>query len=158
VPTECTINLYHDKEIHRLEQYQLESLNPDAFDLRKKFIGRSSSRIIPKIVNQADLAEINKDADAPALYIDNDTRFINDVFSYIQQINKALREPAFRGESANTFEIFQEFIAPLNSSLSTIFGDDTALSLKIVEFEDVSPSKPAKLIFKKGTLKSIMIY
>ncbi|PAC32175.1 AAA family ATPase [Flectobacillus sp. BAB-3569] len=152
-PTECTINLYHNKEIHRLEQYQLESLNPDAFDLRKKFIGRSSSRIIPKIINQADLAEINKDADAPALYIDNDTRFINDVFSYIQQINKALREPAFRGESANTFEIFQEFIAPLNSSLSTIFGDDTALSLKIVEFEDVSPSKPAKLIFQKGNSK-----
>ncbi|NBB30720.1 ATP/GTP-binding protein [Cellulophaga sp. BC115SP] len=153
VPTECTINLYHNKEIHRLEQYQLESLNPDAFDLRKKFIGRSSSRIIPKIINQADLAEINKDADAPALYIDNDTRFINDVFSYIQQINKALREPAFRGESANTLEIFQEFIAPLNSSLSTIFGDDTAISLKIVEFEDASPSKPAKLIFQKGNSK-----
>lgn len=153
VTTACTISLYHKEEIHKLEQHQLESINPDAFDLRKKFIGRSSSRIIPKIINQADLAEINKDADAPALYIDNDTRFINDVFSYIQQINKALREPAFRGESANTFEIFQEFIAPLNSSLSTIFGDDTALSLKIVEFEDVSPSKPAKLIFQKGNSK-----
>jgi hypothetical protein len=35
VTTECTIKIYHDKEIHRLEQYQLESLNPDAFDLRK---------------------------------------------------------------------------------------------------------------------------
>lgn len=153
VTTACTISLYHKEEIHKLEQHQLESINPDAFDLRKKFIGRSSSRIIPKIINQADLAEINMDADAPALYIDNDTRFINDVFSYIQQINKALREPAFRGESANTFEIFQEFIAPLNSSLSTIFGDDTAISLKIVEFEDTSPSKPAKLIFQKGNSK-----
>jgi len=153
VTTDCTISLYHKEEIHKLEQHQLESVNPDAFDLRKKFIGRSSSRIIPKIINQADLAEITMDADAPALYIDNDTRFINDVFSYIQQINKALREPAFRGESANTFEIFQEFIAPLNSSLSTIFGDDTAISLKIVEFEDTSPSKPAKLIFQKGNSK-----
>jgi hypothetical protein len=153
VTTACTISLYHKEEIHKLEQHQLESVNPDAFDLRKKFIGRSSSRIIPKIINQADLAEITMDADAPALYIDNDTRFINDVFSYIQQINKALREPAFRGESANTFEIFQEFIAPLNSSLSTIFGDDTAISLKIVEFEDTSPSKPAKLIFQKGNSK-----
>jgi DNA repair exonuclease SbcCD ATPase subunit len=128
---EVSIDLFNGEKIHKLEQHQHVSNNPDSLVLRKKFIGRSSTRIVPKITNQANLTVIDTDGDGPAIYTENDTRFINDVFSYIQQINKALREPAFKGESANTYKIFQEYIEPLNSSLKNIFGNDDTIGLKI---------------------------
>lgn len=153
IPVETTIDLFNGQQIHKFESHETASNNPESFELRKKFIGRSSTRIVPKITNQANLNNIDIDGDAPIMYIDSDTRFINDVFSYIQQINKALREPAFKGESADTYKIFQNFIEPLNLSLRNIFGVDDAITLKIVEFEDATPTESAKLIFQKGNSK-----
>lgn len=153
IPVETTIDLFNGQQIHKFESHETASTKPESFELRKKFIGRSSTRIVPKILNQANINNIDIDGDAPVLYIDSDTRFNNDVFSYIQQINKALREPAFRGESADTFKIFQKFIEPLNESLENIFGVDDAITLKIVEFEDATPTESAKLIFQKGSSK-----
>ena len=152
-PVEATIDLSNGQQIHKFESHETASSKPESFELRKKFIGRSSIRIVPKITNQANLNNIDIDGDAPIMYIDSDTRFINDVFSYIQQINKALREPAFKGESADTYRIFQNFIEPLNLSLRNIFGVDYAITLKIVEFEDATPTESAKLIFQKGNSK-----
>lgn len=118
-----------------------------------KFIGRSSIRIVPRISNQYNPAQIIEDTDSPNSYIENDARFTNDVYSYIQQINNALREPVFSGRSADTFQIFQEFIAPLNDSLMNILGEEGRTTIQIAEFEDAGPQKNAKLIFKKGTSK-----
>ncbi|AEI50828.1 AAA family ATPase [Runella slithyformis] len=118
-----------------------------------RFIGRSSNRIVPHITNQYNPEEIVKDTDAPKSYIENDTRFTNDVYSYIQQINNALREPVFSGRSADTYQIFQDFIAPLNTSLLTILGEEGRTTIQIAEFEDAGPQKNAKLIFKKGESK-----
>lgn len=123
------------------------------YDLIQHFIGRSSIRIVPRISNIANLSFIASDHDSPATYIENDTRFINDVFQYIQQINNALREPVFSGKQADTLKIFRDFIEPLNSSLLNIFGGDETTAIQIAEFQDATPNSTAKLIFKKGESK-----
>ncbi|MDI9365784.1 MAG: AAA family ATPase [Flavobacterium sp.] len=121
--------------------------------LAKKFIGRSSIRIVPRISNDSNGADISSDNDSPSTYIENDTRFINDVFQYIQQINNALREPVFSGRQADTLQIFRDFIEPLNHSLLKIFGGDETTTIQIAEFEDATPNRTAKLIFRKGDSK-----
>jgi AAA15 family ATPase/GTPase len=119
-------------------------------ELTKRFIGRSSIRIVPRISNTADIRQVSTDSDSPASYIENDTRFINDVFLYIQSINNALREPVFSGKQADTLKIFRDFIEPLNNSLLKIFGGDETTTIQIAEFQDATPQTTAKLIFRKG--------
>ena len=97
------------------------------------------------------------DSDSPITYIENDTRFINDAFLYIQTINNALREPVFSGKQADTLKIFRDFIEPLNDSLRKIFGDNAHTTIQLTEFQDViipgTTSNTVKLIFKKGESK-----
>ncbi|PSL33631.1 AAA family ATPase [Chitinophaga ginsengisoli] len=121
--------------------------------LKRKFVGRSSIRIVPRITNRGSAEEVSNNKDAPASFIDVDERFYNDVALYIQQIDNALREPVFSGRSADTLQIFQDFIYPLNSSLLNIFGGDEATTIQIAEFQNATPQESAKLIFKKGTSK-----
>ncbi len=122
-------------------------------ELVKKFFGRSSIRIVPRISNNANLISVPTDEDSPVTYIENDTRFINDVFLYIQEINNALREPVFSGKQADTLKIFRECIEPLNNSLRKILGKDETTTIQIAEFQDATPGNTAKLIFKKGKSK-----
>lgn len=122
-------------------------------ELAKRFLGRSSIRIVPRIGNNANPSSVASDHDSPATYIEHDTRFVNDVFLYIQQINNALREPVFSGKQADTLKIFKDFIEPLNNSLVKIFGGDETTTIQIAEFQDPTPNNPAKLIFKKGQSK-----
>lgn len=122
-------------------------------ELVQRFLGRRSIRIVPRISNNANTASVSSDNDSPMTYIENDTRFINDVFLFIQQINTALREPVFSGKQADTLKIFRDFIEPLNNSLLKIFGGDETTTIQIAEFEDASPNSTAKLIFKKGESK-----
>jgi hypothetical protein len=119
----------------------------------KQFVGRSSIRIVPRILNDANPTYVSIDIDSPETYIENDTRFINDVFLYIQQINNALREPVFSGKQADTLKIFRDFIEPLNKSLLNIFGGDQTTTIQIAEFQDATPNTRAKLIFRKGESK-----
>ena len=51
------------------------------------FLGRSSIRIVPRITNNPNLDKVSNDMDSPATYIENDTRFINDMFLFFQYIN-----------------------------------------------------------------------
>lgn len=118
-----------------------------------RFIGRSSIRIVPRITTNAHVAGIATDRDSPDSYIEHDTRFINDVFLYIQTINQALQEPIFKGQQADTLKIFSDFINPLNSSLLKIFGGTPKTTIQIVQFKDASPNSPPQLIFQKGQSK-----
>lgn len=121
--------------------------------LAKRFIGRSSIRIVSRIENKANPENVAEDRDSPKTFIENDTRFVNDVHLYIQSINRALREPVFSGRQADTLKIFQDFIEPFNTSLANIFGDNPNTTIRIAEFEDATPQTPAKLIFQKGSSK-----
>lgn len=140
-------------QIHLSNDIILKKDSANYIDNNYKFIGRSSIRIIPRISDKYYPDHIKNNLDSPFSFIDNDTRFTNDVYSYIQQINNALREPIFSGRSADTYQIFQEFIAPLNNSLVNILGEEGRTTIQIAEFEDAGPQKNAKLIFKKGESK-----
>ncbi len=119
-------------------------------ELIKIFLGRSSNRIVPRISNDAKLANVPTDLDSPATYIENDTRFINDMFLFFQLINQALKEPFFTGKQVDTLKIFNDYINPINQSLAKIFGDDVNTTIQIVSFQDPTPTSNAKLLFKKG--------
>ena len=93
---------------------------------------------------------LKKDKDAPKSLIDFDARFNFDATKYIRDVNKALREPTFRGEQADTVKIFQDFIEPLNNALKNIFGNEENTVIQISQFEDADFDSPPNLIFKKG--------
>jgi AAA ATPase domain len=123
------------------------------FEIAKKFFGRSSIRIVPRISNNSNVDAVITDDDSPATYIDNDSRFLNDISLYINQIDFALREPVFKGEQADTLKIFQDQIKPLNDSLANIFGGNEDTRIRIAEYRNATPSTNAQLIFKKGESK-----
>lgn len=126
--------------------------NEEKLSIGRHFIGRSSNRIVPKIPFVAvDLEAVENDFDSPVSSIDNDTRFVNDVMGYLQQINVALRKPLFAGNQSNNQQIFGDFIQPLNESLANIFGIQNDLTLSLIDIEDAIAPEPAKLIFQKGT-------
>ena len=113
------------------------------------FFGRSSIRIVPTLGNKGNPYAIEQDTDRPEKFIDNDIRFVNDVYAYIKQIDDAMREPVFSGRKADTLQIFHGFIDPLNQSLSRIFENDK-LAIQIIEYASSTPEVAAKLIFRKG--------
>lgn len=147
-PAEAIIQLAGQGAVHKQDWQVLAGK-----ELTEKFIGRSSIRIVPRIVSAVNPDAALTDADSPRTFIEQDERFLNDVFLYIQSINKALREPVFSGRQADTLQIFQQFIQPFNDSLAAIFGDNPQTAIRIAEFEDATPGKPAKLIFRKGNTK-----
>jgi len=118
-----------------------------------KFIGRTSIRIVPRISNHGNAETIKDNQDEPPTFIDQDTRFDNDLSMYMQQIDNALREPVFSGKSADTLKIFQDFISPLNTSLVNIFGGDSTTTIQIAEYQNATAHTSGKLIFRKGNSK-----
>lgn len=148
LPSRAKIEIVGDGEIVKEDWTLLEGET-----LAKRFIGRSSIRIVSRIENNANPDNVAEDRDSPITFIENDTRFVNDVHLYIQSINRALREPVFSGRQADTLKIFQDFIEPFNTSLANIFGENPKTAIRIAEFEDASPQSPAKLIFEKGDSK-----
>lgn len=138
-----------NKEVILKKDWLIES----GQETSKKFIGRSSLRNVARIGNNANPNVLNNDSDSPKTFIENDERFTNDVYLYIQSINRALREPVFSGQQADTLKIFKDSIEPLNSSLKNIFGNNSQTTIRISEFEDATQQTPAKLIFQKGNSK-----
>jgi predicted ATPase len=147
-PSEINVQLASDSE--GKEGSANLSANSEAF---RKFIGRSSIRIVPRITNNAFPDAIKDDSDRPASFIDTDTRFDTDLWTYIEKIDNALREPVFAGKSADTLKIFQDQIIPINNSLLNIFGDDATTNIQIAEYQGPTSFAPGKLIFKKGDSK-----
>ena len=50
------------------------------------FIGRPSIRIVPRLNHVHQRHDISKDTDATLHYIDNDTKFLNDFWEFMQRI------------------------------------------------------------------------
>ncbi len=117
-----------------------------------RFYGRSSLRVVPNIkrVQNAE-QQIASDSDRPSSFTQEDRRFFVDVAHFTSQIDKALREPTFRGEQADTVAIFRSFIEPFNNSLRRIFGDNLATTIQIKNFDNSDPQKPIQLFFTKGS-------
>ncbi len=115
------------------------------------FYGRSSLRIVPRIVNTNFSSQIiEKDSDSPETYIDFDNRFLSDVIKYTQDINKALREPIFSGKHVDLNQIFKSYIEPLNDAFRNIFGESNQTVIRLIQYEDATVLTPPKLVFKKG--------
>jgi hypothetical protein len=121
--------------------------------LTQKFFGRTSIRIVPRISNNANPGVIKTDADRPVNFIEQDARLPNDVFSYMQRIDDALRAPVFEGRSADTLQIFQDLIRPFNESLVNIFGADKQTTIQISRYQNATPYSAGQLIFKKGNVE-----
>ena len=122
-----------------------------AIGKKLRFYGRSSLRVVPMIqrVRHAE-QQIEKDSDRPQFFTHEDRRFFVDVAQFTSQIDKALRGPTFRGEQADTVAIFRSFIEPFNNSLRRIFGDSTATTIQIKNFDNSDPQQPIQLFFTKG--------
>ncbi len=118
------------------------------------FYGRPSLRIVPTINNVGfNETTLISNSDTPYRFIETDGKFNLDVLKYTQDINKALREPVFAGQQADTLKIFKQYIEPFNDSLKRIFNLEDNIALKIVQFEEAAPNTPSKLIFEKGKSK-----
>ncbi|WP_162600705.1 AAA family ATPase [Paraburkholderia sp. C35] len=120
--------------------------------IAKKFYGRSSLRVLPRLAHAFNYSSqtVETDNDRPAFFIEHDSRFLNDVYHYAANMNKALRNPTFRGESANTVEIFHEYVGPLNLALARIFGETSEHVIQLINFDDPEPQKAPQLWFNKG--------
>ena len=116
-----------------------------------RFYGRSSLRVVPEIkrVNNA-AQQIEWNADRPLFFTQEDRRFFVDVAQFTSQIDKALREPTFQGQQADTVAIYRSFIEPFNNSLRRIFGDSAATTIQIKNFDNSDPQSPIQLFFTKG--------
>ncbi|TAF73106.1 MAG: chromosome segregation protein SMC [Bacteroidetes bacterium] len=120
---------------------------------KNKFIGRSSNRIIPRLSNTFSLNDVPNDLDSPQSFIENDSRFNNDSYLFIQQINNELTSLLFEKKNIDTEKIFHEFIEPLNNSLLRIFGGNYQNTIQIADLISPSPYSVANIIFKKGESK-----
>lgn len=120
-------------------------------DLYKIFYGRQSLRIQPRITNKAfNIKSFERGYDGKPLFIDFDDRFIDDVYKYTSDLNKALRDPIFQQKDVDVKKIYNEFIEPFNKSLANVFGNDENKTIRLIQFEDASTDKPPNLIFQKG--------
>ena len=119
-------------------------------DVLKKFYGRSSLRIIPEIYWNANISSLQNNTDGPEKYIQFDIRFENDYEQFINNIFNELAKPVFQWKNADTIQIFQELINPINVSLQNIFWNDTTLSIQIEKFTPSNRNTPAQLYFRKG--------
>ncbi|MEW6283947.1 MAG: AAA family ATPase, partial [Candidatus Eremiobacterota bacterium] len=124
---------------------------PYGTDHASRFFGRSSLRIVPRLgSSRLNEDAIARDADAPQLYIEQDSRFLLDALTFTRQIDRALRAPLFEGATLDTADIRGRFIDPLNDSLARIFQTGESTSIALSQFESMTLNAPPRLVFRKG--------
>lgn len=127
------------------------------FDLQKNvyspaknvFYGRTSIKVVSRIPSPDLQKSVEKDADRPEHFIDQDIRFNTDVYEYIREVNTAIRSPFFKGEKSDIPTITREYLTNLNDSFQYILGENKT-AIQLIDIVDSIPGVPAKLIFKKG--------
>lgn len=139
------INLYADGLNFR---YSETSGNQDRHFPANAFYGRSSFRQVP-ILTRKNLGQVTfdfeKDDDRPALFIDRDTRFEND----IEKLSGSILEAVFKTDQ-DTRAIRERYIDPINTALANIFGTESATALRLINMSPPLEGKVARLIFQKG--------
>jgi ABC-type cobalamin/Fe3+-siderophores transport system ATPase subunit len=130
------------------------SANPHGKQPIDCFYGRSSLRIVPKIIAKADRKHtVMDELDAPATSTALDERFYLDVDQYTKSMNAALRELLFNPSDRQAGDIRKQFIDPFNEALARVFNVDLALVPQLEDFEEPRGNEPPKLFFKKGNSK-----
>jgi len=143
---ECKIVFQDGSIFNRQSDNILEGKN-----LVLKFYGRASQKIVAQIPSvNFNQDTVTSDSDFSPKFILPDNRFINDLPAYTSALNQALQEPTFRGQSADTRKIYEEYVEPLNKSLRNIFASDIESQLQFVHFKDQISNQPAEFIFQKG--------
>ena len=153
-------DVYYKKDQNLDFQIEIEFTDGQSFlktdrnllkdDVLKKFYGRSSLRIVPEITWNTNISSLQNNTDGPEKYIKFDTRFENDYEQFINNIFNELAKPVFQWKNADTIQIFQELINPINMSLQNIFWNDLSLSIQIERFTPSNRNTPAQLYFRKG--------
>ena len=117
--------------------------------VRLAFYGRSALRSVPQLTRTSIGGRegiASQDNDRPRFYIEQDTRFENDVDILAERIvNEIFVEGRF---DAN--ELRKRYIEPINKALQRVFTDDPAISLSLVLIMPPLQGKPVQIRFRKG--------
>jgi hypothetical protein len=103
---------------------------------------------VPKLVRTSlgkTSFDFAKDSDRPKQFIDRDIRFENDVENITAQILQAVFNT-----NSNTKDIRDTFITSINESFERIFGNDTAITLRLKQFAPPLEGNVASILFQKG--------
>lgn len=115
-----------------------------------KIYCRPSIRIVPTIQwsNDRNDDSVNKS-------IDFESRFHNDVFSYIAKITERINRQIFQGDkkddNSSINAVREEFINPFNESLKRIFWLSDDILLQLIDYTASWPNIPSNLLFGKGS-------
>ncbi len=113
------------------------------------FYGRSALRSVPQLTRttiggREGIAA--QDNDRPRFYIEQDTRFENDIDILAERIvNEIFVEGRFDAD-----ELKKRYIEPINKALQNVFTDDPAISLTLVLIMPPLQGKPVQIRFRKG--------
>ena len=108
------------------------------------FYGRTAFRYAPKVAKTTfgTVANTTKDSDRPKAFIDFDSRFENDLETFVQD--------QLRAFGKNNPAVKQDFINKINNAFANIFGLGKSISLQYIDFELPAEGLPMKFLFKKG--------
>lgn len=122
-----------------------------SIDFTPSFYGRSAVRYLPRLTRtNIQAIDVSKNLDKPNYYIDQDSRFENDLDTLMYEIMGTV----FKGINVSDNQFVNDihsFLARINDSLRRIFGDNETTSLKFISFLPPADGKPIQLIFQKGT-------
>ena len=132
-------------ELHDNQSLRREGNRSHGPQIKRGFLGRSSNRVVSRIKPVSDgAARITNNSDGPRMFIDDDRRV------FASSIDQALRAPTFEGRQADTVAIFKEHIDRFNAALRRIFGESSATTAQIKNYDNADSNKPVQLLFKKG--------
>lgn len=113
------------------------------------FYGRTAFRQTPRLTRtrQGEAVDYETDTDRPALYIERDQRFENDV----DAVTAKILEEVFSENDFDAQKLRTQYITYLNGALARIFGNDPATALALKTLIPPLNGKIADIRFRKGS-------
>ena len=123
---------------------------PPVIPYSLSFYGRSAVRYVSRLTRtNIQAIDITKNSDKPNYYIDQDSRFENDLDTLMYEI----METVFKGINTSDSEFVKDiksFLSRINDSLKRIFGEGESTSLRLDSFLPPADGVPIQLMFVKG--------